>query len=160
VENKRLAKKPEAGTPEEPQIVLKQAFIPIKGKTDTEAELINRQQLITSASQGINSCKAFGAFSQKIRSTIKPEAISTKLSALNKSIQTAVKDLPENKISPVLRSKKGLHVFMVCERTAPSTAPVMDKRQIKEEIFRQRLDLMARQFMRDLRRQTYIEVKL
>jgi peptidyl-prolyl cis-trans isomerase SurA len=53
----------------------------------------------------------------------------------------------------------GVNVLVVCQRTDPSGAqPSRD--DIRKRLFDQRLDLVARGYLRDLRRQAFIDIRL
>jgi peptidyl-prolyl cis-trans isomerase SurA len=60
--------------------------------------------------------------------------------------------------SPPLRTEQGLILLMVCVREeAPSNLPTRE--EITELLTRQRLDLMARRYLRDLRRAAVVDVR-
>jgi len=60
---------------------------------------------------------------------------------------------------PILQ-KNGVGVIMMCEKIAPSapTAPTRD--EIGETLMRERLDTLARRYMRDLRRTAFVDVRV
>ena len=84
-------------------------------------------------------------------------------------------DLRVSQISPAMRSvvlglgvgqpsepiiqKNGIGVIMVCKKTEPQ--PVVATRDdVFETLMRERLDALARRYMRDLRREAYVDVRV
>jgi len=82
-----------------------------------------------------------------------------------------------DQISPVMRNivlalevgqasqpivqKNGVGVIMMCERVAAPSAPTVPTREeIAETLMRQRLDTLARRYMRDLRRTAFVDVRV
>ena len=59
---------------------------------------------------------------------------------------------------PILQ-KNGVGVIMVCKKTEPK--PVVTTRDgVFEALMRERLDTLARRYMRDLRRSAYVDVRV
>jgi peptidyl-prolyl cis-trans isomerase SurA len=57
--------------------------------------------------------------------------------------------------------RNGVGVIMVCEKTAAHTAVTMPSRDdVFETLMRQRLDTLARRYMRDLRRTAFVDVRV
>jgi peptidyl-prolyl cis-trans isomerase SurA len=56
--------------------------------------------------------------------------------------------------------KNGVGVIMVCEKVAPSAPTVPTRDDIAETLMRQRLDTLARRYMRDLRRTAFVDVRV
>jgi peptidyl-prolyl cis-trans isomerase SurA len=57
--------------------------------------------------------------------------------------------------------KNGVGVIMVCEKTAGHTAVTVPSRDdVFETLMRQRLDTLARRYMRDLRRTAFVDVRV
>jgi len=52
-------------------------------------------------------------------------------------------------------------VIMVCEKTAANNKPTVPSRDdVAETLTRQRLDTLARRYMRDLRRTAFVDVRV
>jgi peptidyl-prolyl cis-trans isomerase SurA len=61
---------------------------------------------------------------------------------------------------PILQ-KNGVGVIMVCEKTAANNNPTVPSRDdVAETLTRQRLDTLARRYMRDLRRTAFVDVRV
>ena len=49
---------------------------------------------------------------------------------------------------------------MVCEKAAPGQNAMPTREEVAENLMRQRLDTLARRYMRDLRRTAFVDVRL
>lgn len=59
--------------------------------------------------------------------------------------------------SEPVRSNKGVSLLMVCARDITGNGPT--RQQIADELLRERLDLLARGYMRDLRRSAFVDIR-
>lgn len=66
---------------------------------------------------------------------------------------------PSQASQPIVQ-KNGVGVLMVCEKAAPATATVPSRDSIAETLMRQRLDTLARRYMRDLRRTAFVDLRV
>ena len=94
-----------------------------------------------------------------------------KVSDLPAVLADAVRDLPVGEVSQPLQGPGGVHLLMVCDRrggeqavaesdTEIDVASEEDRQQIAEQLERERLDRLARRYLRDLRKQAFIDVRL
>jgi peptidyl-prolyl cis-trans isomerase SurA len=60
--------------------------------------------------------------------------------------------------SKPLPARGGIGVIMVCQRIDPPS-PIPNTDQVYDQIMRQRMDQMARRYLRDLRRSAYVDVR-
>jgi peptidyl-prolyl cis-trans isomerase SurA len=82
-----------------------------------------------------------------------------KIGDLAAPLQPVLMGLQANEISKPLRGPNGLILLMVCDREAKE-AKLPSRDQIKERLFRQKLDLLARRYLRDLRRTAFLDVRV
>lgn len=73
-------------------------------------------------------------------------------------LQPPLLGLQANQMSQPLRGPTGIMLLMVCEREA-QTANLPSRDQIKGQLFRAKLDLLARRYLRDLRRAAFLDVR-
>jgi peptidyl-prolyl cis-trans isomerase SurA len=72
------------------------------------------------------------------------------------AIRDVVMTLPVGQASPPLRFSGGLRILVVCERKDSG----IDRAKIRDGLAGQRLDMLARRYMRDLRRSANIDVRI
>ena len=58
-----------------------------------------------------------------------------------------------------LQGPIGIHLLMVCDRREPQGA-TPQREQIAERLERERVDRLARRYLRDLRKEAFVEVRL
>ena len=76
-------------------------------------------------------------------------------------MRTLVNRLAIGQASPTIVQKNGVGVIMVCSKTEPQgggKGPTRD--EIGDTILRQRLDTLARRYLRDIRRNAYVDVRV
>ena len=82
-----------------------------------------------------------------------------RVSDLAAPLRKTVMRLDANQLSPPLRTPEGVAIFMVCERDAGAeTLPGRD--QIRGQLAREKLDLLARRYLRDLRRAAFLDIRM
>ena len=74
-------------------------------------------------------------------------------------LRQAVSTLPVGQVSAPVEGPAGIHLLMVCDRHNPAAeSPQRD--QIAEQLQRERVDRLARRYLRDLRKDAFVEVRL
>jgi peptidyl-prolyl cis-trans isomerase SurA len=77
------------------------------------------------------------------------------------AMRSIVLGLTVGQASQPIVQKNGVGVIMMCEKAATPSAPTVPSRDdIAETLMRQRLDTLARRFMRDLRRTAFVDVRV
>lgn len=81
-----------------------------------------------------------------------------KIGDLPQAFANAVKDLKVNQVGGPIRNDNGMTLLIVCDRQdANSTA--FDPEQVREAIANRRMGMLARRYLRDLRRDASIEIR-
>jgi peptidyl-prolyl cis-trans isomerase SurA len=70
-----------------------------------------------------------------------------------------VENLKPEQPSRPLRLSGGLAILMVCERSEPQAPNAPGRDEVREQIFRGKLSVIMRRYMRDLRRGAFLEVR-
>jgi peptidyl-prolyl cis-trans isomerase SurA len=71
----------------------------------------------------------------------------------------AVLNLPVGEVSAPLEGPGGIHLLMVCERRDPEGLGPQ-RAEIAERLEQERTERLARRYLRDLRKQAFVEVRL
>jgi len=79
-------------------------------------------------------------------------------SQLPQGVQTIVNGLKPGEISTPFESSEGLRLYMLCERKE-TLATDEEIENLKNQIFQQKIELEAQKYLRNLRRDTFIEVR-
>ena len=77
------------------------------------------------------------------------------------AMRSIVLGLEVGQASQPIVQKNGVGVIMMCEKAAAPSAPTVPTRDdVAETLMRQRLDTLARRYMRDLRRTAFVDVRV
>ncbi len=78
---------------------------------------------------------------------------------LAQPIQATVMRLDANQISGPLRTPQGVVLFMVCDREAEA-GELPSREEVRRRMELEKLDLLARRYLRDLRRAAFVDVRI
>lgn len=111
------------------------------------------------ASRTIRSCEALAARAEELGAGDLVEAGRGPIGALPPAIQAEVAGLPDGVPTRPIRLPDGVVVFMLCDRDL-SGAGLPSRDEIAENLARDRLNMMRRRYLRDLRNAAYIELRV
>ncbi len=150
----RNRRQPTAPTPDDAVLALTQLVFPAR----TAQELGAAQQLAQSARTTIADCASLARLANELRIAAPAEPRSLRLGDVNPAIRDAVRPLRAGQTTEPIRAGDTLVVRVVCARQDPPSA--LPSREDAEDILvRQRLQLLARRYLRDLRRQANVEIR-
>lgn len=135
------------------QIALKLPAAPTED--DLRAGLAAAEQIRTSGA----GCDEIGASPLPGKAVV-ADLGRLKVSDLAGPLQQAVVGLTPGQISEPLRSQAGIMMLMVCDRQAPPAASLPDREAVRDRLMREKLDLLARRYLRDLRRAAFLDVRV
>jgi peptidyl-prolyl cis-trans isomerase SurA len=82
-----------------------------------------------------------------------------KIGGLAKGFQELLAQLPEGQASKPLNIGNGAAVVMLCSRKKPQSE-IPTREQLVDNLTRQRLDTLARRYLRDIRRTAYVDMRV
>ncbi|HJU16502.1 MAG TPA: peptidylprolyl isomerase [Stellaceae bacterium] len=95
----------------------------------------------------------------KARSSPMASEGNLRVSEIAPAMRKVLAALPVGRPSEPIVQKNGVGVVMVCEKETPhSTVPTRE--EVEELLIRQRLDTIARSYMRELRQAAYVDVRV
>ncbi len=80
------------------------------------------------------------------------------ISAIAGPVRNAVANLDKGGISDLIKVDGGALLVMVCDKTEESTLP--DRESIRQRIEMERLEILARRKLRELRRNAFIDIRM
>jgi peptidyl-prolyl cis-trans isomerase SurA len=107
----------------------------------------------------ISGCEAFRTKVKELGVTANPDLGDVLLSRLPQGMRQVVSSLADGQVSPPMRVSDGVAVMMVCSR-ADAGGDGIDRDQIRAGLAEQRIDMMQRRLLRDLRGNAYIDIRL
>lgn len=108
---------------------------------------------------GVNGCEAFRAKAKELGVTANPDLGDVLLSRLPDGMRQVASALPDGQVSTPIRGPDGVAVMMICSRQDAGGDGV-DRDQIRSGLAEQKLDMMQRRLLRDLRGNAYIDIRL
>ncbi|WP_225766008.1 peptidylprolyl isomerase [Inquilinus sp. Marseille-Q2685] len=108
---------------------------------------------------GVNGCEAFRAKAKELGVTANPDLGDVLLSRLPDGMRQVASALPDGQVSSPIRGPDGVAVMMICSRQDAGGDGV-DRDQIRSGLAEQKLDMMQRRLLRDLRGNAYIDIRL
>jgi peptidyl-prolyl cis-trans isomerase SurA len=154
----RLDDKRKSAAPgeEDREISLRQILVQIdRDASDATVEArIEEVQRIVSATKG---CPAFVEASKELGVPQGDAPTRIRVGDLNEKLRATVTDLADGEASAPVRSPVGIQTVMVCERSEAAGPP---RDAIRETLLRERVDLRARRYLRDLRRAAFVDIRV
>jgi peptidyl-prolyl cis-trans isomerase SurA len=153
--DRRLSTASPAGASGQAEVQLAQILLPIDGQDQIEARMIEAAAL----RDDLADCEAMVETAAELNAPGSGQLGWLRLADLPPAFRQEVATLPVGQVSAPLEGPSGIHLLMVCDRRAPAgEAP--EREQIAERLQRERIDRLARRYLRDLRKQAFVEVRL
>jgi len=140
-------------------VTLARIVFPVNGQTATDAD---RQKAFLAAQQvaeAAKSCDDMKRIGEQRAPQTSGEMRDTKVGSMAPELQTIINALQPGQVSKPVNFRDGSAVFMLCERKEPPS-PIPTREQLVETLTRQRLDTLARRYLRDLRRTAYVDMRV
>jgi peptidyl-prolyl cis-trans isomerase SurA len=81
-------------------------------------------------------------------------------SEISPQMRNIVNQIGVGQASQPIVQKNGVGVIMVCSKSTGDAATATSREDVTESLIRQRLDTVARRYLRDLRRKAYVDVRV
>jgi peptidyl-prolyl cis-trans isomerase SurA len=143
--------------PEQVTVTLKQIFIPLKANADDES-IGSQMALARTIGATVRGCEDFDALAQEMGSDESGDLGRVKVADTPAQFRETILALDVGTASEPVRTETGVHVFMVCDREQPEI-PQPDRRAIETSIGQARLSMLARRYLRDLRRDAVVDIR-
>lgn len=104
----------------------------------------------------VDGCDGLDSLARSLGSPGSGDLGTVKLGDLPRTVRDAVQSLPIGQPSAPVGVAGGIAVLVVCERTESG----IDRNRIREQLTEQRLSMLTRRFMRDLRRNANVDIRI
>ena len=143
-------------------LTIRQTFLPFTSPLNPQAPTDQQRAALEKArslSAGIHSCEQMEQAAQANGSSRPADPGPIRLEAVNPpQFRQILATLPFDKASQPLVAPDGIAVLIVCTRETRNTA-TFSKEDIQRQLLGERVELLARQLQRDLRRQANIDLR-
>ena len=147
-----------AADPRDVKVVLRQVFAPIREEA-AEDDITARIARARSARAAVSGCDEAPALARHLGAEAPQDLGTVTMADLSPRIRAAVSGVAVGGASEPLRVPGGLIVLIVCGRQAPAVS-LPDELTVLDRLRNRRLDMMARRYLRDLRRAAVIDVRV
>ncbi len=145
-------------TPE--TVDLRQIFLPVS-EVSRGGAFAAQIDLARTLSEIAENCSDFERLAKEAGSPRRPTLGKLEVANLSSTIRGAIQDVPAGKISAPIQLPDGVLLLMVCNRAGGSTTiKLPPRRDIADQLLRNRLTLMARRYLRDLRLSAVIDIRI
>jgi peptidyl-prolyl cis-trans isomerase SurA len=155
--DRRLGRPPLDDQSARVEVALAQIVFPTGGGSgpETDAKRAEAARL----RDGLETCADVVALAEELDAPASGDLGWLEVGELPPGLGDAVLALPVGEISPPLQGPAGIHLIMVCDRRDPPGL-VPEREQISERLQNERIDRLARRYLRDLRKQAFVEVRI
>jgi peptidyl-prolyl cis-trans isomerase SurA len=139
-------------------VELQQIFLPLGPNADN-ATVQSRMAAAKAMVADARTCQDMDKLSKDSASQLSGNLGEIALAKLPDTLRGAVAGLPIGRPSEPIRTRDGVIVLMVCSRKGEDPAQEARK-AIHDKLYEQRLLALAEEFLRDLRRQAFVDIRL
>lgn len=139
-------------------VSLKQVFLPIPPDAPASVEQ-QAEATARSVVEQARSCEDMERLAREASPEANTDLPNVRVGDLPDVLRPIAMNLELNQPSEPLRVETGIGVFMVCKRDLPE-AGLPTRTEIAESIRRDRLDILARGYLRDLRRAAVVDIRV
>ena len=143
---------------EDATVTLAQLILPLEPDS-APGEVETQKELAQTVRETVSGCDDLKHAADELHVEYSDPASNLRIGDLNPAIRPTVINLKVGEASAPIQNDNGITLMMVCQRKdAPSNMPSRD--DLADNLTRQRLDLVARRYLRDLRRNAFIDIRV
>jgi peptidyl-prolyl cis-trans isomerase SurA len=139
-------------------VALRQLFVPLPSTADA-AELAGQMKLASTMAELATSCEEIDKLAKGLATPLSGDLGKVRLDSMPAQLRNAVAGLEIGKASAPQVIDDGLLILMVCGREGDRT-PTEDRANTRTMLMNQRMTLTARQYLRDLQRNAFVEIRM
>jgi peptidyl-prolyl cis-trans isomerase SurA len=141
---------------EDARITLRQLVLPL-AKDASEIDVQSQISLAQQVAANTVDCNDFAEIAREMGTPQPAEPAGFRLGDLNENLRRVAADIGVGVASEPIRNASGVQIIMVCDREEAGALP---RDQIRETLLRQRVDMLSRRYLRDLRRSAFVDLRV
>lgn len=142
----------------EPRVTLAQVVVPVLANA-SKSQVAVQIALAESLTKGAKTCEDMERAGRNSGSPLSGGLGTIKMNSLPAELRKEIETIKTNVPTQPFQTKDGIVVMMVCKRE-DSSALDAQRERVRNQILEERLQLGARQYLRDLRRNAFIDIRL
>ncbi|WP_193188132.1 peptidylprolyl isomerase [Nisaea sediminum] len=140
------------------EVTLKQVFLPVPPNAGADAES-SQKSIASAVSETAQSCEDMDVLASELNSPAGTDLGTLKIGELSPQLQEAVTGLNEGELTKPIRLPSGFSTIMVCKKVEPeSDLPGRD--EIAERLRAIKFETFAQRYLRDIRRDAFIDTRI
>ncbi len=140
------------GDPRDIEVALRQVLLPLE--SDAAAKIAEDDLPLLVA----DGCAAFADAAAELGVTQPPDPTRIRIGDLNNTLRDLAQNLPVGEVSDPIETPAGLQLVMICDRDESGGLP--PREAIQDSLVRERLDMLSRRYLRDLRRAAIVDIRI
>lgn len=146
----------QVANPDDAKLTLSRMVLPVPKDAPPKQELLARAAQVASPAK---SCAELEAIGRRIGAVNVGSMGAKRVGELEGMLRRVVASLAPNRPSEPIDTAEGIQVVMVCERVESVTVSDPSREQVRRMIEDERMDMLSRRYLRNLRRQAFIDVR-
>ncbi|MFW0777721.1 MAG: peptidylprolyl isomerase [Rickettsiales bacterium] len=143
----------------EQQVTLKDILLKLKADAENkEAEVLLTIGEEVARNPGSCEEKGIAGVDDLDEFNIEVAMKTERMSSLSPAVKTIVENLSVGEISAPFATDEGIQLYMLCGR-GEAPAALVDVERVQNVIYKQKMELAAQKYIRDLRRDAYLEIR-
>ncbi len=142
---------------EEISMALRQLLISVPPDAP-ESEVENSFASARRVAEDARDCSEFAQLAEAAGTPQPDEPARLRMGDLNDNLRQLTSALSVNEASEPIRSDLGIQVVMICERDQDANDQIREA--VRENLVRERMDMLSRRYLRDLRRAAFIDLRV
>ena len=144
--------------PMKAKVTLKHVFLPLPPKP-SEIAVEAQLGIAEAVAASVQNCNDMDLLAKEVKSPAGVDLGNFSVGELAPAMRNAVATLQTGIASKPVRLPTGFSVFMVCDRIDPPN-DIPGRDEISPRLRAQKLEILARRYLRDLRRDAFIETRI
>src|SRR5258708_14593153 len=147
-----------AADPGDSVVSIAQLTLPLEPSA-TADDIDSQKGLAQTVRESVTGCDDLKHAADELHATYTEPTPDLHVRDLNPTLRPVATDLKAGQPSRPMQNDTGVSLLMLCERQDPAVQ-MPSREDIAENLTRQRIDLIARRYLSDLRRQAFIDVRV
>ena len=139
-------------------VSLNQLFVEVSEKPSA-SEIETQMAFARTLGETARDCQDMDDIAAELKSPLSGRLGRVKLGSLPVKLRESVRSLPVNEASAPRRTEKGIAILMVCEREEKAPGG-LDRAAVEDMLIQRRMEVLAEQYLRDLRRAAFVDVRI
>jgi peptidyl-prolyl cis-trans isomerase SurA len=143
----------------EPEYRVAEIYLAVNDPGDAEAVRDSAERLMEQLGDGANFAAVARQFSQSATAVQGGLIGWVRRGDLGDDLERAVEQLEPGAVAGPVRSEGGYHILLLVDRRTAGTGEMPSREEISRQLMNDRLELLSRGYLRDLRRAAYVDIR-